>query len=90
MRAASEARKTEYAQWVDVDSTAALQALQAHRCTTLIHGHTHQPAQHALAGGTSRWVLSDWCADSPTPRLQVLSANRGSSVAPPVLVRKNL
>jgi UDP-2,3-diacylglucosamine hydrolase len=76
MRAASEARKTEYQQWVDVDDMAALQALQAHHCTTLIHGHTHRSAHHPLPNGCDRWVLSDWDASAPMPRLQVLSATR--------------
>ncbi|MDE1183983.1 UDP-2,3-diacylglucosamine diphosphatase [Paraburkholderia sp.] len=30
--------------------------------TTLIHGHTHRPAQHREPGGT-RWVLPDWDLD---------------------------
>ena len=37
----------------------------------MIHGHTHRPADHALAPGR-RTVLSDWDADAAPPRLEVL------------------
>ena len=30
---------------------------------TLVHGHTHAPASHALAPGSARHVLSDWELD---------------------------
>ena len=42
----------------------------------LLHGHTHKPAVHDLGDGLSRWVLSDWHADSQPPRLEVLSWQR--------------
>ena len=38
----------------------------------MIHGHTHRPADHAMAGGRKRIVLSDWDAQSAPPRLEAL------------------
>jgi UDP-2,3-diacylglucosamine hydrolase len=90
LRAASESRKAAATQWIDVDPGAAQQALHTHSCTTLIHGHTHQPAHHTWPDGTDRWVLSDWSAEAFTPRLQVLTARRDNATASPVLAAKNL
>ncbi len=48
---------------MDVNEDAVRQALAAHGCRRLIHGHTHRPAHHLLetAHGTAeRWVLPDW------------------------------
>jgi len=39
---------------------------------TIIHGHTHRPANHALAPGLHRVVLSDWDAAALPPRLETL------------------
>jgi UDP-2,3-diacylglucosamine hydrolase len=91
MRQASEQRKTTDTNWADVEPSAALQALLAHDCTRLIHGHTHQPAMHWLDATHSRHVLSDWAADAQPPRLQVLRARLGDpcGVAPD-LVSVNL
>ena len=46
--------------------------LQAAGATTLIHGHTHRPAEHDLGDGLRRVVLSDWDLSAPTPRAEVL------------------
>ena len=51
-----------------VTAREAPQAAQAH---TLIHGHTHRPADHTLPGGATRRVLSDWDLDHAA-RAQVL------------------
>jgi UDP-2,3-diacylglucosamine hydrolase len=59
--------------WADVDSATARQQLADHRATTLIHGHTHRPAEHDLGSGLQRWVLSDWDADARPPRAEALS-----------------
>jgi len=48
--------------WADVDEGAARSWLQAAQSSTLVHGHTHRPADEAFAGGT-RHVLSDWDLD---------------------------
>ena len=72
LRRQSEARKQSGADYADVDADAARQALQAAHATTLIHGHTHKPAQHDLGNGLTRVVLSDWDADAPQLRAEVL------------------
>jgi UDP-2,3-diacylglucosamine hydrolase len=82
LRAQSEARKTSGATYADVDSAMALQWLDAENASTLIHGHTHQPAEHALGKVTGfpqkkRLVLSDWDADAKPPRLEVLRLQAG-------------
>ena len=48
----------------------------------LIHGHTHQPAEHVLSAHQQRWVLSDWDAQAQPPRLQVLSWLRPNAQSP--------
>lgn len=75
MRAASQARKLSLpdpALWADLDRDAVVEALHATGTRTLVHGHTHRPARHDLGEGCTRWVLSDWDYDSPTPRGDVL------------------
>lgn len=74
MRAQSEARKTRGEIFFDVDSDLALRWLSQAQAQTLIHGHTHRPAEHALSQQPlrSRWVLSDWDASAQPPRLEVL------------------
>ena len=72
IRAESEARKQSGAAYADVHGPAALAWLQAARAHTLIHGHTHRPAEHTLAPGYRRVVLSDWDAAAAPPRADVL------------------
>ncbi len=72
IRAESEARKQSGAVYADVDGPAAIAWLQAARATTLVHGHTHRPAEHALVPGLARVVLSDWDAAAQPPRADVL------------------
>jgi UDP-2,3-diacylglucosamine hydrolase len=81
MRARSEARKqllvNDPALWADIDPDAARQALDQAGALTLIHGHTHRPARHALGpnahgDATQRVVLSDWDLRSTQPRAEVL------------------
>lgn len=76
LRRQSEARKQSGADYADVDADAARQALQAAHASTLIHGHTHKPAQHDLGQGLTRVVLSDWDADAPRLRAEVLRLHR--------------
>ena len=54
------ARERAELPWADVDAAAARAALHAAGSATLIHGHTHRPAQHHLGDGCVRMVLSDW------------------------------
>lgn len=82
VRQQSEARKQShtanpnFAGYADVDTPAAIAWLNAANAQVLLHGHTHKPAVHDLGQGLSRWVLSDWHADSHPPRLEVLSWQR--------------
>ena len=72
MRRQSEARKRQDAVYADADLSATREMLTTTQATTLIHGHTHRPADHAVGDGLSRVVLSDWDALAPTPRAQAL------------------
>jgi UDP-2,3-diacylglucosamine hydrolase len=76
LREQSEARKRSTANdpslWADVDTIAARTTLQTAGARTLIHGHTHRPALHALGDDLQRVVLSDWDAAANPPRAEVL------------------
>ena len=72
IRQESEAKKQSGASYADVDGSAAVAWLHAASAHTLIHGHTHRPAQHVLAPGLQRVVLSDWDAAALPPRLETL------------------
>ncbi|WP_313297004.1 UDP-2,3-diacylglucosamine diphosphatase [Diaphorobacter sp.] len=83
-RAQSEARKhSPEAFYGDVDAAAALQWLVAANSRVLIHGHTHRPADHAIADARTpespamRHVLSDWDLAATPPRAQVLRLSLG-------------
>ena len=82
LREQSEARKQTTTEYADVDAHAAADWLRHTQCQTLIHGHTHKPAVHALGDGLSRWCLSDWHANTPSPRLEVLSWLRDQHNSP--------
>ncbi|VTU18553.1 UDP-2,3-diacylglucosamine hydrolase [Variovorax sp. SRS16] len=73
IRAQSEDRKRSPGRvWADVDAEAARTWLRQADAPTLIHGHTHKPATHALGEGLERIVLSDWDASAHPPRVQLL------------------
>ncbi len=78
LRAQSEARKQAGGPWVDVDSAEAERWMQAASADHMVHGHTHEGADHPIASGYSpgtmgtRHVLCDWHADATPPRAQVL------------------
>lgn len=88
IRQASELRKSEGAQYVDVTPQAVAQLLQDQHADALIHGHTHLPGEHLLEGGRRRYVLSDWCADCTPTRLEVLQLK--TSPTGPVLSRRTV
>jgi UDP-2,3-diacylglucosamine hydrolase len=71
MRTQSESRKQSGAAYADVDPAAAVAWMQAADAQTLIHGHTHRPADHAMPGG-QRIVLTDWDAAAVPPRMEAL------------------
>jgi UDP-2,3-diacylglucosamine hydrolase len=73
IRAQSEDRKRSPGMaWADVDADAARAWLRQADAATLVHGHTHKPATHALGDGLERIVLSDWDAAAHPPRAQLL------------------
>ncbi len=77
MRAESQARHGTLAVYADTDDVLARRWLDIAGATTLIHGHTHRPADHALgsdAGGQAltQVVLSDWHVDARVRRAEVL------------------
>ncbi len=85
MRAQSAALQRPAHTYADVDGPAARAWLQATASSVLLHGHTHRPADHALAPGLSRSVLSDWELDATPPRAEVLRLHLQSD--PPAGVR---
>ena len=82
LRAQSEALKAQSTQLVDVNADLARRWLDSARASTLIHGHTHRPAEHALRTNPSahRWVLSDWDARASPARLEVLRLQSGQGL----------
>lgn len=77
MREASTARQHELTYHFDVDAETARAWLMEANATTLIHGHTHRPADHALGTDAQgrplrRVVLSDWHLHGPARHAEVL------------------
>lgn len=72
IRQESENKKQSGSVYADLDAPATIDWLQAAQAGTLVHGHTHRPAEHALAPGLARVVLSDWDAAALPPRLETL------------------
>jgi UDP-2,3-diacylglucosamine hydrolase len=78
----SHTTQAAFTGYADVDSQAAIAWLKTADAQVLLHGHTHKPAAHDLGDGLSRWVLSDWHADSQPPRLEVVSWLRQKAQSP--------
>jgi UDP-2,3-diacylglucosamine hydrolase len=74
LRSQSEARKRTSSKedYADVDTATAINWLESAGATTMIHGHTHKPADHDLGEGLQRVVLSDWDVSARPPRAEVL------------------
>lgn len=72
MRAKSISAQQSKTVWSDVDDAAALKWLKQADAARMIHGHTHQPADHPLGSHHTRTVLSDWCAGASIPRCEIL------------------
>lgn len=61
LRAKSRSQtRMKAAEITDVNAAAVEQAMQRHGVRTLVHGHTHRPAIHALGENRQRIVLGDW------------------------------
>ena len=80
LRTQSETRKRSGVTYADVDNSAACDWLNAAHASTLIHGHTHQPADHNLVNKQEktlrRIVLSDWDGAATPPRTEILRLSR--------------
>lgn len=72
MRQDSQAHQAQQTHYADPDTALSLQWLSACQANTLIHGHTHRPADHPLDNSHRRIVLSDWSLDHEPQRAQVL------------------
>jgi len=72
LRRASEQRKAPDTVYADADPALTDAWLRDAGADTLIHGHTHRPADHALPGGRRRIVLSDWDLAATPPRAEAL------------------
>jgi UDP-2,3-diacylglucosamine hydrolase len=72
LRDRSEQLKRSVASYADLDTRACCDWLHSADATTLIHGHTHQPADHDLPDGLQRITLSDWDAAATPPRAEIL------------------
>lgn len=77
MRAESQKNQQNSIAYADVDNAAAIAWLQESNSTTMIHGHTHKPANHDLGRDLERVVLTDWDLQARPCRAEVLqlSAN---------------
>ena len=75
MRAQSESQKHSGTVYADADPLMALNWLHAAGADRLVHGHTHQAADHPLGAGY-RHVLSDWSLDHAPSRAQVFRLQR--------------
>ncbi len=80
MREQSSSHQRTALVYAELDHQASLDWLQAARATTLVHGHTHRPADHELAPGMRRIVLSDWDLDATPPRAEVLRLTRAQGL----------
>jgi UDP-2,3-diacylglucosamine hydrolase len=83
LREQSNTLKTSGASYADVDSAAACACLRTAEASTLLHGHTHRPADHWLEAdcpaALHRIALSDWDAEAQPPRLEILRWQRGQA-----------
>ncbi len=87
LRSRSEAHKRTHPALVDLDAQAITIWLRAAQATSLIHGHTHRPADHDLGHGRQRVVLSDWDLHATPARAQVLRLEREADAGPARLRR---
>ena len=79
MRLRSEAEKQVTTVYADADLAMAMAWLKRAEADRLVHGHTHQPANHPLGAG-QRHVLSDWSLDHTPQRAQVMRVTRAGDI----------
>jgi UDP-2,3-diacylglucosamine hydrolase len=79
MRAMSESQKERNKVFADADPAMALAWMNWASADCLVHGHTHQPADHPLGNG-QRHVLSDWSLDHEPRRAQVLRLEKSGGL----------
>lgn len=79
MRAMSESQKQRNKVLADADPAMALAWVTWASADCLVHGHTHQPADHPLGKG-QRHVLSDWSLDHEPLRAQVLRLEKSGGL----------
>jgi UDP-2,3-diacylglucosamine hydrolase len=72
MRLESQKNQQKLLEYADVDTTAVLAWLQAANAKTMIHGHTHKPAEHDLGNSFKRVVMTDWDLKATPNRAEVL------------------
>lgn len=88
MRAQSEARKQQAGPWVDLAPLETQRWMDASGAHHMVHGHTHEGADHPLIGADGspavRYVLSDWHPSATPPRAQVLRLTNQQGARPTV------
>ena len=72
LREGSRAAQAQQLMSTDLDADACRALLREAGAKTLIHGHTHRPAEHDLGDGLQRVVLSDWDFEATPPRGDVI------------------
>jgi UDP-2,3-diacylglucosamine hydrolase len=72
MRVESQKNQQNLLEYAEVDDAAALAWLEASNAKTMIHGHTHKPANHDLGSGFERVVMTDWDLNATPARAEVL------------------
>lgn len=80
MRMQSESQKSQHPVYADADPAMALAWLTGASADRLVHGHTHQAANHPLGAGI-RHVLSDWSLDHRPHRAQVLRLEKSGGLS---------
>jgi UDP-2,3-diacylglucosamine hydrolase len=76
MRLESQKNQQNLLEYADVDDAAAVAWLQATNAKTVVHGHTHKPADHDLGGGLERVVMTDWDLKAAPNRAEVLQLSK--------------
>ena len=79
LRDLSESQKHEGMKFADADPQMSRLWLSLANADRMVHGHTHQPADHPLSTG-QRHVLSDWSLDHEPRRAQVFRLEKSGGL----------